>query len=86
MKKYSVLIGTDDGVFSRSLIEASAIEPRPVLCLWQVAGYYDESDDVERGYSVAGFLGHQHDCVHLELAWQERILNKYGLNISKHRN
>jgi hypothetical protein len=51
--------------------------------MWQVAGYYDESDDSERGYSVAGFLGHQHDCVHLELAWRERILNKYGLRYFK---
>ncbi len=47
--------------------------------MWQAAGYYDESDDFERGYAVAGFLGHQHDCVHLDFAWREKILDKYGL-------
>lgn len=51
--------------------------------MWQMAGYYDESDDFGRGYSVAGFLGHQHDCVHLELAWRDRILNKYGIDYFK---
>src|SRR5947209_20352106 len=29
------------------------------LLMWHVAGYYDESDDNERAYSMAGFLGHQ---------------------------
>lgn len=39
--------------------------------MWQMAGYYDESDDFQRGYAVAGLLGHQHDLVHLDLAWRE---------------
>lgn len=51
--------------------------------MWHVAGYYDESDDIERGYAVAGFVGHQHDCVHLDLAWRDRILDKYELEYFK---
>lgn len=51
--------------------------------MWVAAGYYDESFDVERGYAVAGFIGHQHDCVHLDLAWRERVLKKYGLKYFK---
>jgi hypothetical protein len=51
--------------------------------MWQMAGYFDESDDFERGYAVAGFLGHQHDCVHLDLAWRERILKKHQLDYFK---
>src|SRR5947207_771870 len=51
--------------------------------MWHVAGYYDESDDFERGYAVAGFLGHQLDCVHLHWAWREKILNKYELKYFK---
>ena len=51
--------------------------------MWHMAGYYDESDDFERGYAVAGFVGHQHDCVHLDLAWRDKILDKYGLEYFK---
>lgn len=51
--------------------------------MWQAAGYYDESDDNEKAYAVAGFIGHQHDCVHFDLAWRERILNKYGIKYFK---
>jgi hypothetical protein len=51
--------------------------------MWHMAGYYDESDDVERGYSMAGFLGHQHDCVHLDFAWRRKILEKYGIKYFK---
>jgi len=47
------------------------------------AGYFDESDDTERAYSVAGFLGHQKDCVYLDWAWRDRILNKYDLEYFK---
>ena len=47
--------------------------------MWHAAGYYDESDDIDRGYAVAGFLGHQHDCVHLDFAWREKLLGKYDL-------
>lgn len=51
--------------------------------MWHMAGYYDESDDIERGYAVAGFVGNQHDCVHLDLAWKGRILDKYDLEYFK---
>jgi hypothetical protein len=51
--------------------------------MWQMAGYYDESDDNDRAYAVAGFMGHQHDCVHLDMAWKERILDKYDLKYFK---
>ena len=32
--------------------------------MFSAAGYFDESDDNERAYSVPGFLGHQKDCVY----------------------
>jgi hypothetical protein len=51
--------------------------------MWQMAGYYDESDDKDRAFAVGGFIGHQHDCVHLELAWKEQILERYGLKYFK---
>ncbi len=51
--------------------------------MWHAAGFYDESDDFERSYSVADFIGHQHDGVHLDLAWRDRILDKYGLEYFK---
>jgi len=51
--------------------------------MWHMAGYYDESDDFNCGYAVAGFLGHQHDCVHLDLAWRDKILDKYDLEYFK---
>jgi Protein of unknown function (DUF3800) len=47
------------------------------------AGYFDESDDNERAYSVAGFLGHQRDCVYLHWVWEERILKPYHLEYFK---
>jgi hypothetical protein len=47
------------------------------------AGYFDESDDNERAYSVGGLIGHQLDCVRLEWAWDRRILKEYGLNYFK---
>lgn len=47
------------------------------------AGYFDESDDNERAYSVAGFLGHQRECVYLHWAWEERILKPYHLEYFK---
>lgn len=40
-------------------------------------------DDNDRAYAVAGFLGHQRDCVHLHWAWKERLLDKYGLEYFK---
>src|SRR5438552_4744058 len=51
--------------------------------MWHAGGFYDESDDFERGYSVAGFIGNQHDCVHFDFAWKEKILDKYGLKYFK---
>lgn len=51
--------------------------------MWHAAAYFDESDDNERAYAVAGFIGHQHDCVHFDLAWKDRILDKYGLEYFK---
>ena len=51
--------------------------------MWQAAGYYDESDDNEKAYSVAGFLGHQLDLVHLHWAWQEKLLDKYQIKYFK---
>src|SRR5262245_53156801 len=51
--------------------------------MWQVAGYFDESDDNDRAYAVAGFLRHQRDCIHLHWAWKERLLDKYGLKYFK---
>jgi hypothetical protein len=53
------------------------------LMVWHAAGYYDESDDNERAYPVAGFLGNQNDCVHLDFGWRERILEKYELEYFK---
>lgn len=47
------------------------------------AGYFDESDDNDRAYSVAGFLGHQRDCVYLHWAWEDRILKPYNLKYFK---
>lgn len=47
--------------------------------MWQAAAYFDESDDNDRAYAIAGFLGHQHDCVHFHWAWEERLLQKYEL-------
>jgi hypothetical protein len=51
--------------------------------MWQAAGYFDESDDNDRAYAVAGFLGHQQDCVHLHWAWEERLLRKYRIKYFK---
>ncbi|HET9406019.1 MAG TPA: hypothetical protein VFO39_02165 [Candidatus Sulfotelmatobacter sp.] len=51
--------------------------------MWQAAGYYDESDDNKKAYSVAGFIGHQLDLVHLHWAWQKKILDKYQLKYFK---
>jgi hypothetical protein len=51
--------------------------------MWTAAAYFDESDDNNRAYAVAGFLGHQHDCVHLDMAWKERLLNKYQIDYFK---
>jgi Protein of unknown function (DUF3800) len=51
--------------------------------MWCAAGYFDESDDNERAYAVAGFMGHQLDCVHLDWAWKERLLDKYKLDYFK---
>ncbi|MGO8792847.1 MAG: DUF3800 domain-containing protein [Terriglobia bacterium] len=51
--------------------------------MWQAAAYFDESDDNDRAYAVAGFLGHQHDCVHLHWEWEERLLKKYELKYFK---
>jgi hypothetical protein len=48
-----------------------------------VAGYFDESDDNDRAYAVAGFLGHQKDCVYLHWAWEEHILKPYNLKYFK---
>lgn len=67
---------------SENILEPSSLGDR---FMWVAAGYYDESEDggSERGYAVAGFMGHQHDCVHLDLAWRERILDKYELDYFK---
>lgn len=51
--------------------------------MWHAAGYYDESDDNEKAYAVAGFIGHQQDCVHLDLAWRDKVLDKYGIEYFK---
>ena len=51
--------------------------------MFSIAGYFDESDDNERAYSVAGFLGHQKDCVYLHWAWEKRILERYKLEYFK---
>jgi hypothetical protein len=47
------------------------------------AAYFDESDDKDRAYGVGGFIGAQIDCVHLDWAWKEHILDKYGLKYFK---
>jgi hypothetical protein len=51
--------------------------------MWCAAGYFDESADPNQAYAVAGFVGHQHDCVHLDWEWKERILHKYDLEYFK---
>jgi len=51
--------------------------------MFSAAGYFDESDDNERAYSVAGFLGHQKDCVYLQWEWEKRILEPYKLKYFK---
>ena len=51
--------------------------------MWCAAGYFDESDDNERAYAVAGFMGHQLACVYLDWAWKERLLDKYELDYFK---
>ena len=43
------------------------------------AAYFDESDDKDHAYGVGGFIGNQFDCVHLDWAWKEHILDKYEL-------
>jgi len=47
------------------------------------AAYFDESDDNDRAYGVGGFIGNQFDCVHLDWAWKEHILDKYDLKYFK---
>jgi hypothetical protein len=47
------------------------------------AAYFDESDDKDHAFGVGGFLGSQLDCVHLEWAWKEKILDKYDLEYFK---
>jgi Protein of unknown function (DUF3800) len=47
------------------------------------AAYFDESNDHERAYCVGGFIGAQLDCVHLDWAWKERILDAYKLKYFK---
>jgi hypothetical protein len=51
--------------------------------MWQVAGYFDESDDNDLGYAIAGFIAHQLDCVHLHWAWEEKIIKKYEIEYFK---
>ena len=51
--------------------------------MWHVAGYYDESDDNDRAYAIAGFVGHQQDCVGLDIAWREKILKKWDIEYFK---
>ncbi len=48
-----------------------------------MAAYFDESDDNKQAYGVGGFLGNQHDCVHLEWTWQRDVLDKYDLKYFK---
>ena len=47
------------------------------------AAYFDESDDHQHAYGVGGFLGNQFDCVYLEWAWREHILEKYDIKYFK---
>ena len=51
--------------------------------MFSVAGYFDESDDNKRAYALAGFLGHQKDCVYLHWEWEKRILEPYNLKYFK---
>jgi|SRR5215470_664824 len=51
--------------------------------MFSPAGYFDESDDSVRAYAVAGFLGHQKDCIYLHWAWEDRILKPYNLRYFK---
>lgn len=51
--------------------------------MWQAAAYFDESDDNKQAYAVAGFLGHQQDCVYLDWEWKERLLDEYQLDYFK---
>jgi hypothetical protein len=53
------------------------------LLMWCASGYFDESDDAERAYAVAGFVGHQRDCLYLDWAWRKHILDKYELEYFK---
>jgi hypothetical protein len=48
-----------------------------------LAGYFDESDDNERAYSIGGFIGNQFDCLHLEWAWKDRLPDPYNLKCFK---
>ena len=48
-----------------------------------MAAYFDESDDSKQAYGVGGFLGNQHDCVHLEWTWRRDVLDKYDLKYFK---
>ena len=48
-----------------------------------LSAYFDESDDNDRAYGVGGFIGTQLDCVHMDWAWQEHILDRYGLKYFK---
>jgi hypothetical protein len=47
------------------------------------AAYFDESDDNERAYAMGGFIGNQFDCIHLDWAWREQILDAYDLKYFK---
>jgi hypothetical protein len=75
---------TPMSVLSQVSIRIPPISQRESLfVMWMAAGYFDESDDNDRAYAVAGFLGHQHDIVHLEWTWRDKILDKYGLDYFK---
>ena len=51
--------------------------------MWHMAGYYDESDDFERGYAVAGFLGHRMiACISISLG-ETGFSDKYELEYFK---
>lgn len=51
--------------------------------MWQPVGYFDESDDNTRVYAIAGFVGHQKDCLHLHWEWEDRLLKKYDIEYFK---
>jgi hypothetical protein len=51
--------------------------------MWVAAAYFDESDDNDRACAIGGFIGHQLDCVHLDWAWKERVLDEYQLEYFK---